>query len=357
MIRRKTKIIQIGSVRIGGDHPIAVQSMNNTNPRDIEATVRQILELTEAGCDLTRLAIPDQEAADAFAAIRRRSPIPIVADIHFDYRLALAAIAAGADKIRINPGNIGDAERVRQVALAAKQAGIPIRIGVNSGSLSQAVIDRNGGVNAAAMVESVLEHVQLLEGFDFDQLCLSIKASDPLLTIQAYRQLAARSRYALHVGLTEAGMGLKGTVGSALALGILLSEGVGDTIRVSLTADPVEEIQAGFAILKSLGLRRHGPELISCPTCGRTAVDLQQVAEAVEAKLQSVRHPIRVAVMGCAVNGPGEARHADIGLAGGQGEFLIFRHGQILRKVPQDQAVDALMAEIEQLCAELDRKV
>lgn len=357
MERRKTREIQIGTVRIGGDHPVAVQSMNNTDTRDVQASVRQILELAEAGCDITRLAVPDMEAAGAFAEIRRQSPIPIVADIHFDYRLALAAINAGADKIRINPGNIGDPERVRQVARAAKAAGIPIRIGVNSGSLRQDIIDRNGGVNAASMVESVLEHVQLLERFDFDQLCLSIKASDPLLTIEAYRRLADQTDYPLHLGVTEAGTRREGTIRSAVGIGTLLAEGIGDTIRVSLTADPVEEIHAGYAILKSLGLRRRGPELISCPTCGRTAVDLQQVAEAVEARLQEIRHPIRVAVMGCAVNGPGEARHADIGLAGGRGEFLIFRQGKILRKVPQEQAVEALMKEIRQLCDELDGNV
>ncbi len=351
--RRKSKTVTVGGVVIGGDAPVVVQSMNNTDTRDVEASLRQILLLAEAGCEITRLAIPDLEAADAFAKIRRRSPLPLVADIHFDYQLALAAINAGADKIRINPGNIGGRERVRQVADAARKAGIPIRVGVNSGSLKQSLIDAHGGVNAAAMTASALDSAALLERFDFDQIIISIKASDPALTIEAYRLLAQKTQYPLHLGVTEAGTIREGVIRSAVGIGALLAEGIGDTLRVSLTADPVEEIHAAYAILKSLGLRRRGPELISCPTCGRTAVDLQTIAEAVEAKLKLIRHPIRVAVMGCAVNGPGEARHADIGIAGGKGEFLIFRKGEILRKVPQEQAVKALMDEIEQLCASL----
>ena len=344
----------VGGLAIGGDAPVVVQSMNNTDTRDADASLRQILQLAEAGCEISRLAVPDMEAADAFARIRRLSPLPLVADIHFDYRLALAAINAGADKIRINPGNIGDPERVRQIADAARKAGIPIRVGVNSGSLKQSLINAHGGVNEAAMTASALDSVEMLERFGFDQIVLSIKASDPALAIAAYRLLSRKTDYPLHLGVTEAGTLREGVIRSAVGIGTLLAEGIGDTLRVSLTADPVEEIHAAYAILKSLGLRRRGPELISCPTCGRTAVDLQKVAETVEEKLKSIRHPIRVAVMGCAVNGPGEARHADIGIAGGKGEFLIFRKGEILRKVPQEEAVKALMDEIDKLCASLN---
>lgn len=352
--RKKTKKMMVGELAIGGDAPIVVQSMNNTDTRDVEASLRQIYQLAEAGCEITRLAIPDNEAADSFARIKQASPIPLVADIHFDYRLALAAIKAGADKIRINPGNIGDPQRVRKVAEAAKAAGIPIRVGVNSGSLKQSLIDLHGGVNAASMTASALDAIAMLEQFNFDQMIISIKASDPALTIAAYRLLAQRTDYPLHLGVTEAGTRHEGVIRSAVGIGTLLAEGIGDTLRVSLTADPVEEIQAAYAILKSLGLRRRGPELISCPTCGRTAVDLQQIAEAIEEKLKVIKQPIRVAVMGCAVNGPGEAKHADIGLAGGKGEFLIFRGGKILRKVSQENAVATFMEEIHKFCAEMD---
>jgi (E)-4-hydroxy-3-methylbut-2-enyl-diphosphate synthase len=345
--RHKTRMVRVGQVLLGGQAPIVVQSMNNTDTRNTAATLEQIVRLAEAGCELTRVAIPDLEAAAALAVIHRHSPIPIVADIHFDYRLALAAIDAGADKIRINPGNIGGPERVAEVARAAREHGIPIRIGVNSGSLSQAMIDRYGGVNAESMVASALEAVALLEDIHFQDLVISIKASDPYLTIEAYRQLAERTDYPLHIGVTEAGTLHEGVIRSAVAIGTLLAEGIGDTLRVSLTADPIEEIHAAWSILQALGLRLRGPQLISCPTCGRTAVDLQRVAEEVEKRLQSIRTPIMVAVMGCAVNGPGEARHADIGLAGGHGEFLIFRKGQIIRKVTEQEAVDCLMQEID----------
>ena len=351
--RHQTRTVQVGPVRIGGQAPIAVQSMNNTDTRDVAATLAQIARLADAGCEITRVAIPDLEAAQALAAIRRQSPLPIVADIHFDYRLALAAIEAGADKIRINPGNIGDRERVRQIAEAARAHGIPIRVGVNSGSLSRAIVDQHGGVNARSMVASALESVAWLEAASFYDLVVSIKASDPLLTIETYRLLASRCEYPLHVGVTEAGTLRDGIIRSAVGIGALLAEGIGDTIRVSLTADPVEEVRAAFAILKSLGLRQRGPQLISCPTCGRTEVDLQSIAEAVELRLQAYTSPIKVAIMGCAVNGPGEARHADVGLAGGKGEFLIFRQGQILRKVSETEAVEALMQEIDQLCLEM----
>lgn len=350
--RKITRQVQLGSLRIGGGAPIVVQSMNNTDTRDVAATLRQIHELADAGCDLTRLAVPDLEAAEAFAAIRRASPLLIVADIHFDYRLALAALKAGADKIRINPGNIGGPDRVRQVVAAARERGVPIRVGVNSGSLSREVIDRFGGINSQSMVASALESVALLENWDFQDIVISIKASDPALTIETYRLLSARSDYPLHLGVTEAGTKREGAIRSAIGIGTLLAEGIGDTLRVSLTADPVDEIQAAYSILKALGLRRRGPELISCPTCGRTSVDLIKIAGEVEERLKSVKAPLKVAVMGCAVNGPGEARHADVGMAGGKGEFLIFVHGEIIRKVPEAEAVDALMAEIARLSGE-----
>jgi (E)-4-hydroxy-3-methylbut-2-enyl-diphosphate synthase len=347
--RKITRAVHVGSVQIGGGAPVVIQSMNNTDTRDVQATLRQIHELHEAGCDVTRLAVPDQEAADAFAQIRRTSPLPIVADIHFDHRLALAAIQAGADKIRINPGNIGGPDRVRQVAEAARERGVPIRVGVNSGSLSREVIDRFGGVNAQSMVTSALESVALLEAWDFSDIVISIKASDPALTIETYRLLSARTDYPLHLGVTEAGTKREGSIRSAVGIGTLLAEGIGDTLRVSLTAYPVDEIAAAYSILQALSLRRRGPELISCPTCGRTSVDLIRIAGEVEARLKTIKTPLKVAVMGCAVNGPGEARHADVGIAGGKGEFLIFVHGQVIRKVPEAEAVEALMAEIARL--------
>jgi (E)-4-hydroxy-3-methylbut-2-enyl-diphosphate synthase len=350
--RHQTRTVRVGPLVIGGQAPVVVQSMNSTDTRDVAATLAQIVRMHEAGCELTRVAVPDQEAAGALAAIRRRSPIPIVADIHFDYRLALAAIQAGADKIRINPGNIGGPERLAEVARAARQRGVPIRVGVNSGSLSQAMIDRHGGVNAESMVASALEAVSLLEAADFQEMVISIKASDPLLTIETYRRLAEQTDYPLHVGVTEAGTLREGIIRSAVGIGTLLAEGIGDTLRVSLTADPVEEVRAAWSILNALDLRLRGARLISCPTCGRTEVDLQTVAEAVEKRLAAIKAPIRVAVMGCAVNGPGEARNADIGLAGGRGEFLIFRQGKILRKVSEQEAVDSLMLEVERLVRE-----
>lgn len=347
--RKITRPVHVGDVIIGGGAQIVIQSMNNTDTRDVKATLRQIDQLAEAGCDLTRLAIPDLESADALARIRPLSALPIVADIHFDYRLALAALAAGADKIRINPGNIGGPDRVNQVAAAARERGVPIRVGVNSGSLSREIVDRFGGVNAQSMVASALESVALLEQWDFNDIVISIKASDPALTIQTYRLLSEKTQYPLHLGVTEAGTRNEGAIRSAIGIGTLLAEGIGDTMRVSLTADPVDEIGAAYSILKALGLRSHGPQLISCPTCGRTSVDLIRIAAEVEERLKTVKAPIKVAVMGCAVNGPGEARHADVGLAGGKGEFLLFSHGEIIRKVPQEQAIEALMAEIARI--------
>lgn len=354
--RRQARSVQIGSVRIGGDAPIAVQSMNNTNTRDVESSLRQLIELAEAGCEIGRLAVPDLEAVEAFARIRKRSPIPLVADIHFDYRLALAAIQSGADKIRINPGNIGGADRVARIVDAARERSIPIRVGVNSGSLARELIDRHGGVNAASMTASALQATALLEQHDFSDIVISIKASDPALTIESYRLLAGKTDYPLHLGVTEAGTLRDGVIRSAVGIGTLLAEGIGDTLRVSLTADPVEEIRAAYGILKSLGLRDRGPLLISCPTCGRTSVDLVAIAARVEEALAEIQQPIKVAVMGCAVNGPGEAREADVGIAGGKNEFMIFRRGQIVRRVSETEAVAALMSEVEALCAEIDRK-
>lgn len=348
--RHQTRTVRVGPVLIGGQAPVAIQSMNNTDTRDVAATGEQIRKLAEAGCDITRVAIPDLEAAAALARIRAASPLPIVADIHFDYRLALAAIEAGADKIRINPGNIGGPDRLRQVADAARARHIPIRVGVNSGSLSKEILARYGGVNAEAMVASALEAIGMLEACHFEDLVLSIKASEPLLNLEAYQLLAQKTDYPLHIGVTEAGTLREGIVRSAVGIGSLLALGLGDTLRVSLTADPVEEVRTAWQILRALDLRRRGPQLISCPTCGRTEVDLVRIAAAVEERLDEFDQPLKVAVMGCAVNGPGEARQADIGLAGGRGFFMIFRDGRILRRVREEEAVDALLGEIRQMC-------
>ena len=350
--RHQTRPVFVGSLQIGGQAPVVIQSMNNTDTRDVSATLEQIHQLADAGCDLTRLAVPDSEAAEAFGRIRARSPLPIVADIHFDYRLALAAIDAGADKIRINPGNIGGQDRLRQVATAARTRGIPIRVGVNAGSLSSTILKRFGGVTPEAMVESAIEAMQLLEACDFEDIVLSIKASDPVLNLEAYRLLAKKTHYPLHIGVTEAGTLRDGVVRSAIGIGALLMMGLGDTLRVSLTADPVEEVRTAWQILKALNLRSRGPMLISCPTCGRTEVDLQSIAAAVEERLSEFREPIKVAVMGCIVNGPGEAKQADIGIAGGKGHFMIFRDGKVLRKVSETEAVDALIDEVRRLCDE-----
>ncbi len=347
--RRPSREFMVGGVGIGGDHPITVQSMNNTDTRDIESTLRQIDELAEAGCDITRVAIPDMQAAEALESICRQSPLPVVADIHFDYRLALESIRRGAAKIRINPGNIGGEERLRTVVRAAKEAGVPIRVGVNSGSLQQELIDKHRGVTPEALAESALWAARLVEDCDFSDICLSLKASDPVLTIAAYRLIADRCDYPLHLGVTEAGTPGTGTIRSAVGIGTLLAEGIGDTIRVSLTGDPVEEIRAGRAILSSLGLKQSGPTLISCPTCGRTKVDLIALAQKVERAISKLPYNIKVAVMGCAVNGPGEARDADVGIAGGDGKYLIFADGKQLRTIPEEDAVEELLLTIEQM--------
>ena len=349
MKRRITKPVFVGGVQIGGGAPVVVQSMTKTDTRDAASTVRQIWELTEAGCEIVRVAVPDEEAAGALAGIIKSVKIPVIADIHFDYRLALAALRAGAAGLRINPGNIGGTDRVREVAMAAKERDIPVRIGVNAGSLSREILQKHGGITPSALVESAMEYIRMLEQMDFYNIKVSLKASHVPLMVEAYRQLAQRVDYPLHVGVTEAGLPPAGVIKSAVGIGILLSEGIGDTIRVSLTGDPCLEVNAAYEILKALDLRRRGPELISCPTCGRTQVDLVKIAREVEERLKGVKRPIKVAVMGCAVNGPGEAREADVGLAAGRGAGIIFRKGKLVRRVREDRLVDELMAEIEKL--------
>ncbi len=344
-----TKKISVGGVQIGGGAAVSIQSMCNTKTENVSATVDQILRLEEAGCEIIRVAVPDMAAAKAVGAIKTRIHIPLVADIHFDYKLALECADQGIDKIRINPGNIGGEERIKAVADACRKGGIPIRIGVNGGSLEKELLQKYGGVCAEALVESAMGHVALLNKFDFDDICISVKCSSVPLTMSAYRLLSERCDYPLHLGVTEAGTPSMGMVKSSMGIGGLLCMGIGDTLRVTLTADPVEEIYAAKKILRAAGLRHEGPNLIACPTCGRTNIDLIPMTEEVEQRLMNCRKPITVAVMGCAVNGPGEASAADVGIAGGVGEGLLFRKGEVLRKVPQDQLVDALMAEIEKL--------
>lgn len=344
-----SKQIMVGRVPVGGGAPVSIQSMCSTKTHDVAATVEQILRLEEAGCEIIRVAVPDMAAAKAVGPIRSRIHIPLVTDIHFDYKLALECAAQGADKIRINPGNIGGEDRVKAVADACRAGKIPIRIGVNGGSLEPELRKKYGGVTAEALVESAMGHVALLNKFDFDDICISVKCSSVPLTMAAYSLLHERCDYPLHLGVTEAGTPSMGIIKSAMGIGGLLCLGIGDTLRVTLTADPVEEIYAAKKILRAAGLRQDGPNLIACPTCGRTNIDLIPMAEEVERRLMGCTKPITVAVMGCAVNGPGEASSADVGIAGGKGEGLLFRKGEILRKVPQDQLVDALMAEIDKL--------
>lgn len=347
MGRKKTRRVQIGNVTVGGGAPIVIQSMTNTKTEDVAATVAQIKELTAAGCEIIRCAVPTVEAAKALSEIKKQISIPLVADIHFDYRLAIAAIENGADKIRINPGNIGSMERVAAVAEAAKKYQVPIRVGVNSGSLERYLVEKYGGVTAEGLVESALDKVAMLEQFDFHDIVISIKSSDVLMCVRAHQLIAERVDYPLHVGITEAGTLRSGNIKSALGLGMILSKGIGDTIRVSLTAPPVEEIVTAKLILRTLGLRKTGIEVVSCPTCGRTRIDLIGLAEQVEMLAAGYDLPIKVAVMGCAVNGPGEAKEADIGIAGGNGEGLVFRKGEIIRKVPEEELLSALKKEIE----------
>ena len=341
--------MNIGGVTIGGGADIAIQSMCNTATEDVAATVAQILRLEQAGCQIIRVAVPTMAAAAAIGRIKKAIHIPLVADIHFDYRLALRCAAEGVDKIRINPGNIGAQERVRAVAEACREHHIPIRIGVNGGSLEKPLLAKYGGVTAQALVDSAMGHVRLLNDCGFDDICLSVKCSHVPTNMAAYTLLSRETDYPLHLGVTEAGTPEMGVLKSAIGIGGLLCQGVGDTIRVSLTADPVEEVAAAKRILQAAGIRKSGPDLISCPTCGRTKYDMIPIAREVERRLQGCTKPITVAVMGCAVNGPGEARSADVGIAGGDGEGLLFRKGEVLYKVPQDKLVDALMAEIERL--------
>ena len=349
-MRRKSREIYIGDVGIGGDNPISVQSMLNKPTADINACLKQLEELSAAGCDICRLAVPDGEAAAALPKIVKNSPLPLVADIHFDYRLALQAIKAGVQAIRLNPGNIGGELRVKSVAEAAKAAGIPIRIGVNAGSLEKDILERYGGICAKGMCESAMRHVALLEKEGFYDIKLSLKASSVKLTLAAYRQIADICDYPLHLGLTEAGGVRQGTVKSSVAMGILLSEGIGDTIRVSLTADPVEEIYAGKEILNALELKRKDFEIISCPTCGRTQVDLARIADRTEQLLQSIKpaKPLKIAVMGCAVNGPGEAKDADFGIACGKEEGILFAKGEIIGKFSQNELPEAIFEAVKQ---------
>lgn len=346
MLRNETKEIRIGKVCIGGSHPVAIQSMTNTKTEDVQATVNQILKLEAAGCEIIRCAVPTLEAAEALKEIKKQIHIPLVADIHFDYRLAIAAIENGADKIRINPGNIGSAERVRAVVDKAKEKKIPIRVGVNSGSLEKHILEKNGGVTAEGIVESALDKVHMIEEMDYDNLVVSIKSSDVLMCIEAHEQIARQCKYPLHVGITESGTVYSGNIKSSVGLGIILHAGIGNTIRVSLTGDPVEEIKTAKLILKTLGLKKGGIEVVSCPTCGRTKINLIELANKVEHMVADIPLDIKVAVMGCAVNGPGEAKEADIGIAGGVGEGLLIKKGEIIKKVKEEELLPALRQEL-----------
>lgn len=355
MERRLTRQLEVGKVKVGGGAPIAVQSMTNTKTSDPVATLEQINRLAEAGCDIVRCAVPDMAAAEGLKIIVKESPIPVIADIHFDYKLALAAIEAGVDGLRLNPGNIGGNDRVAAVVEAAKKRNIPIRIGVNAGSLPKDLLEKYGHPTPEALVEAAWRHIRILEEMDYKNIKISLKAHDVPLTLAAYRLMASQCDYPLHVGITEAGTVNSGIIKSAVGIGTLLAEGIGDTIRVSLTGDPVREVKVGFEILKSLGLREYGPTLISCPTCGRTQINLEKLALEVERRLAEITEPITVAVMGCVVNGPGEAREADVGIAGGINEGLIFRKGEVLKKVAEADIIDELFAEIDKIL--LERKV
>ena len=347
LYREKTKVIKIGNKVIGGGNPIMIQSMTNTKTEDVAATVNQILRLQDAGCDIIRCTVPNIDAARAIAEIKKEISIPLVADIHFDYRMAIAAIENGADKIRINPGNIGSKERVAEVVRVAKERNIPIRVGVNSGSLEKELVEKYHGVTAEGIVESALDKVRMIEDMDYDNLVISIKSSDVLISVKAHELLAGKTPYPLHVGITESGTVTSGNIKSSIGLGIILHEGIGDTIRVSLTGDPVEEIKSAKLILRTLGLRKGGIEVVSCPTCGRTNIDLIGLAAQVENLVQNYDLDIKVAVMGCAVNGPGEAKEADIGIAGGIGEGLLIKKGEIVRKVPENELLATLKHELD----------
>ena len=346
MDRRKTKIIQIGNRFIGGGNTILIQSMTNTKTEDVKSTVDQIQALTAAGCEIIRCAVPTMEAARAIGKIKKEISIPLVADIHFDYKLAIAAIENGADKIRINPGNIGGKEKIKAVVDAARERGIPIRVGVNSGSLEKELVEKYHGVTAEGLVESALDKVHIIEELGYDNLVISIKSSDVMMCARAHEMISRRTSYPLHVGITEAGTLYSGNIKSAVGLAVILYQGIGDTIRVSLTGDPLEEIKSAKCILKTLGLRKGGVEVVSCPTCGRTQIDLIRLANQVEDMVQDIPLDIKVAVMGCVVNGPGEAKEADIGIAGGKGEGLLIKKGEIIRKVPEDKLLSALRQEL-----------
>ena len=346
MTRERTKVVQIGNVKIGGGNSIAIQSMTNTKTEDVDATVAQIHALEKAGCEIIRCAVPTIEAAEALGKIKKQIHIPLVADIHFDYRLAIAAIENGADKIRINPGNIGDASRVQAVVDKAKEHGIPIRVGVNSGSLEKNLVEKYGGVTAEGLVESAMDKVHMIEEMGYDNLVVSIKSSDVLMCVKAHELIADQCKYPLHVGITESGTLLAGNIKSSIGLGLILHQGIGDTIRVSLTGDPTEEIKSAKLILKTLGLRKGGIEVVSCPTCGRTKIDLIGLANQVEQMVADIPLDIKVAVMGCVVNGPGEAKEADIGIAGGIGEGLLIKKGEIVKKVKEDELLETLRWEL-----------
>ena len=350
--RRKTRQIIVGGVKVGGDAPVVVQSMTTTDTSDIDTTVAQIHELEKVGCEIVRVAVPEQKSAEALAKIKSQIHLPMVADIHFDYKLALRAIEQGVDGLRINPGNIGGKDRVERVVKAAKERGIPMRIGVNSGSLERDLLERYGYPTAEAMVESALRHIRILEDLDFYDMKISLKASHVGLAVEAYRLFSQKSDYPLHLGITEAGTSFTGSIKSAVGLGIILSEGIGDTIRVSLAADPVEEVKVGFEILKSLELRHRGVNVIACPTCGRLEIDVIRLANEVEKRLVHIKQPLNISILGCVVNGIGEGKEADIGIAGGRGVGLLFRHGEIIRKVPEDQILDVLLTEVDAIVKE-----
>lgn len=347
MERHKTREVKIGNRIIGGNHPIAIQSMTNTKTEDVAATVAQIHQLTKAGCEIIRCAVPTMEAAKALGEIKKQITIPLVADIHFDYRLAIAAMENGADKIRINPGNIGSADRVKAVVDEAKSRNIPIRVGVNSGSLEKNLVEKYHGVTAEGIVESALDKVKMIEDMGYDNLVISIKSSDVMMCVKAHELIASKTEHPLHVGITEAGTLISGNIKSSIGLGLILSQGIGDTIRVSLTGDPIEEIKSAKLILRTLGLRKGGIEVVSCPTCGRTQINLIQLANQVETMVAEFPLDIKVAVMGCVVNGPGEAKEADLGVAGGIGEGLIIKHGKVFKKVPEEELLPALRYELE----------
>ncbi|MBX6394668.1 MAG: flavodoxin-dependent (E)-4-hydroxy-3-methylbut-2-enyl-diphosphate synthase [Alicyclobacillaceae bacterium] len=353
MVRREnTRPVWVRNVQIGGNDRVVIQSMTTTDTRNVQETLDQIRRLQEAGCQIVRLAVPDMRAAEAIAEIRKGTDMPLVADIHFDYRLALVAIRNGIDKVRINPGNIGSEAKVKEVVRAAKERGIPIRIGVNAGSIERPLLEKYGYPCAEAMVESALRHVEILENHDFHDIVISLKSSDVLTAIRAYQMMAERVDYPLHVGITEAGTVFAGSIKSAVGIGAVLAMGIGNTVRVSLTGDPVEEVRVAREILKSLGLASDSPVIVSCPTCGRCEIDLINIANRVEKEIADLKVPLKVAVMGCVVNGPGEAREADIGVAGGKGVGLLFKKGEVVRKVPEEEIVDALLAEIREMAVE-----